>query len=109
MQTDLAPHLDCFVAAADEASFSAAARRLGLTPAAVSKSVARLEAGLGVRLFQRSTRSLRLTTEGERLYQQVRMPWTEIDDALAQLRQGAGKPAGTLKISMALAVGRSYF
>jgi len=109
MQTDLAPHLDCFVAAADEASFSAAARRLGLTPAAVSKSVARLEAGVGVRLFQRSTRSLSLTAEGERLYRQVRLPWTEIADALADLRQDAGKPAGTLKIAMAPAVGRMYF
>lgn len=109
MQTDLPPHLDCFVAAADEASFSAAARRLGLTPAAVSKSVARLEAGVGVRLFQRSTRSLSLTAEGERLYRQVRLPWTEIADALADLRQDAGKPAGTLKIAMAPAVGRMYF
>src|SRR5215218_6049263 len=94
--------LESFIASAQMGSFSAAARRLGLTPAAVSKSVARLETGLGVRLFQRSTRSLRLTTEGERLYQQVRTPWSEIDDALAQLRQGAGKPAGTLKVSMAL-------
>jgi DNA-binding transcriptional LysR family regulator len=109
MQTDLSPHLDCFVAAADEASFSAAARRLGLTPAAVSKSVARLESGLGVRLFQRSTRSLSLTGEGERLYRQIRLPWTEIGDALIDLRQGAGKPAGTLKVAMAPAVGRMYF
>jgi DNA-binding transcriptional LysR family regulator len=109
MQTDLAPHLDSFVAAADEGSFSAAARRLGLTPAAVSKSVARLEAGIGVRLFQRSTRSLSMTAEGERLYRQIRLPWTEIADALADLRQDAGKPAGTLKIAMAPAVGRMYF
>ena len=102
-------YLDAFVAAADEASFSAAARRLGLTPAAVSKSVARLEADLGVRLFQRSTRSLSLTEEGERLYRQLRMPWTEIGAALADLRQGAGKPAGTLKVSLAPTVGRTYF
>jgi DNA-binding transcriptional LysR family regulator len=109
MGPDIAPLLDSFVAAADEASFSAAARRLGLTPAAVSKSVARLEAGLGVRLFQRSTRSLSLTAEGERLYRQIRLPWTEIGDALADLRQDAGKPAGTLKVAMAPAVGRMYF
>lgn len=109
MQPELTTYLDAFVASADETSFSAAARRLGLTPAAVSKSVARLEAGLGVRLFQRSTRSLRLTAEGERLYRQVRMPWAEIGDALTGLRQGAGKPAGTLKVSMALSVGRNYF
>lgn len=109
MQNELSTHLDAFVAAADEGSFSAAARRLGITPPAISKSVARLEAGLGVRLFQRSTRSLSLTAEGERLYRQVRTPWIEIGDALAELQQGAGKPAGTLKVAMAPAVGRTYF
>lgn len=109
MQHDLTTHLDAFVASADEASFSAAARRLGITPAAVSKSVARLESGLGVRLFQRSTRSLSLTEEGVRLHRQVRRPWSEIGEALVELRQGAGKPAGTLKVSMAFTVGRLYF
>lgn len=108
MNIQLVTYLDAFASAADEASFSAAARRLGITPAAVSKSVARLEAGLGVRLFQRSTRSLSLTEAGERLYRQIRMPWTEIGDALAQLQQGAGKPAGTLKVSLAPTVGRNY-
>jgi DNA-binding transcriptional LysR family regulator len=109
MKTELAMHLDAFVAAAEEASFSAAARRLGLTPAAVSKSVARLESGLGVRLFQRSTRSLSLTAEGQRLHHQVCAPWAEVADALADVSQSAGKPAGTLKVAMALAVGREYF
>ena len=108
MLTELSSYLDAFIAAADEGSFSAAARKLGLTPAAVSKSVARLESQLGVRLFQRSTRSLALTTDGDRLVAQVRLPWTEIGDALTALRQGAGKPAGTLKVSMAHTVGRNY-
>ena len=107
--TELSSYLDAFIAAADEGSFSAAARRLGLTPAAVSKSVAQLEARLGVRLFQRSTRSLALTTDGERLHAQVRLPWSEIGDALTDLRQGAGKPAGTLRVSLAYTVGREYF
>lgn len=108
MHAELVTYLDAFVASADEGSFSAAARRLGLTPAAVSKSVARLEAGLGVRLFQRSTRSISLTAEGANLHRQVRLPWTDIGDALAALRQGAGKPAGTLKVAMAPMVGRTY-
>jgi DNA-binding transcriptional LysR family regulator len=108
MFTELSSYLDAFIIAADEGSFSAAARRLGQTPAAVSKSVGRLELRLGVRLFQRSTRSLALTTDGERLYAQVRLPWNEIGDALTDLRQGAGKPAGTLKVSMAHTVGRHY-
>nr|WP_297384929.1 LysR family transcriptional regulator [uncultured Roseateles sp.] len=109
MSTELRSHLDAFIAAADDGSFSAAARRLGLTPAAVSKSVAQFEARLGVRLFQRSTRRLALTTDGERLYGQVRLPWAEIGDALTDLRQGAGKPAGTLKVALAYTVGREYF
>jgi DNA-binding transcriptional LysR family regulator len=109
MLTELSSYLDAFIASADEGSFSAAARRLGLTPAAVSKSVQRLEARLGVRLFQRSTRSLALTTDGERLHAQVRLPWGEIGDALTDLRQGAGKPAGTLKVALAHTVGRTYF
>ena len=109
MLNELSSYLDAFVAAADEGSFSAAARRLGLTPAAVSKSVAQLEARLGVRLFQRSTRRLAPTTDGERLYGQIRRPWSEIGDALTDLRQGAGKPAGTLKVALAHTVGREYF
>lgn len=109
MLTELRSHLDAFVTTAAEGSFSAAARRLGLTPAAVSKSVGQLEARLGVRLFQRSTRSLALTTDGERLYGQVRLPWAEIGDALTDLRQGAGKPAGTLKVALAHTVGREFF
>ena len=108
MLTELRSHLDAFITSADEGSFSAAARHLGLTPAAVSKSVAQLEARLGVRLFQRSTRSLALTTDGERLHAQVREPWREISDALTDLRQGAGKPAGTLKVALAHTVGREY-
>lgn len=109
MFTELSSYLDAFLATADEGSFSAAARRLGLTPAAVSKSVAQLEARLGVRLFQRSTRRLAPTTDGERLYAQIRLPWGEIGDALTDLRQGAGKPAGTLKVALAHTVGREYF
>lgn len=108
MLTELRSYLDAFVASADEGSFSAAARHLGLTPAAISKSVGQLEARLGVRLFQRSTRKLALTTDGERLYGQVRLPWREISDALTDLRQGAGKPAGTLKVALAHTVGREY-
>lgn len=108
MLTELSSYLDAFIASASEGSFSAAARKLGLTPAAVSKSVARLESQLGVRLFQRSTRSLALTTDGDRLYAQVRLPWSEIGDALTASRQGAGKPAGMLKVSMAHTMGRNY-
>jgi DNA-binding transcriptional LysR family regulator len=58
--------LECFVRSAEVGSFAEAARRLSLTPAAVGKNVAQLEARLGVRLFQRSTRKLTLTEAGQR-------------------------------------------
>jgi len=101
-------HLECFLQSAEGGGFSAAARRLGLTPAAVSKNVARLEARLGVRLFQRSTRSLTLTEAGERLLAQARGPLAELQGALADASGDAGKPSGVLKVGMAHAVGRLY-
>ena len=67
-------HLESFVQSAQSGSFSAAARLMGLTPAAVSKNVARLEASLGVRLFQRSTRSLTLTEGGSACWRKWARP-----------------------------------
>jgi len=65
-------NLESFVRSAENASFSAAARRLALTPAAVSRNVAMLERNLGVRLFHRSTRKLTLTDSGERFLLAIR-------------------------------------
>jgi DNA-binding transcriptional LysR family regulator len=101
-------YLESFLQSAEGGGFSAAARRLSLTPAAVSKNVARLEARLGVRLFQRSTRSLALTEAGERLLAQARGPLAELQGALADVSRDAGQPGGVLKVGMAHAVGRMY-
>lgn len=101
-------HLECFVKSAESGSFSAAARLLGLTPAAVSKNVARLEAGLGVRLFQRSTRSLVLTEGGQRLLQQISGALGTLTDAVNHAAEADRQPAGTLKVSMGQAFGRVY-
>ena len=60
-----------FVRSAELGGFSAAARRLSLTPAAVSRNVAMLERNLGIRLFQRSTRKLVLTEAGEHFLQAI--------------------------------------
>ena len=76
-------HLVSFAQTAEHGSFSAAARVLGLTPAGVSKNVARLERDLGVRLFHRSTRRLRLTESGERFLQQVDGPLASLQAAVA--------------------------
>ena len=101
-------HLESFVQSAEGGSFSAAARRLGLTPAAVSKNVARLETRLGVRLFQRSTRRLTLTEGGERFLQQVSGALATLQEAVAGVDKDDGQPAGTLKVSMGQAFGRAY-
>lgn len=101
-------HLESFVKSAECGSFSAAARLMGLTPAAVSKNVARLEAGLGVRLFQRSTRRLTLTEGGQRLLAQISPPLTALADAVDHAAEAEQQPAGTLKVSMGQAFGRAY-
>lgn len=101
-------HLESFVQSAEGGSFSAAARRLGLTPAAVSKNVARLEARLGVRLFQRSTRRLTLTEGGERFLAQISGALATLQAAVAGIDTDDGQPAGTLKVSMGQAFGREH-
>ena len=101
-------HLVSFVQTAEHGSFSAAARVLGLTPAAVSKNVASLEAGLGMRLFHRSTRRLALTESGERFLQRVNGPLSLLQGALAGGHEKSEEPAGTLKVSMGHAFGRNF-
>ncbi|MFJ7566256.1 LysR family transcriptional regulator [Herminiimonas sp. NPDC097707] len=100
--------IECFVRSAEAGSFSEAARRLSLTPAAVSKNVAKLESNLGVRLFQRSTRSLTLTEAGERFLAEVSSGLAIIQSAVANLTSADGQPAGALKISMGTGFGRAY-
>ena len=97
-----------FVGTTNMAAFSAAARILGLTPAAVSKNVARLEGDLGVRLFQRSTRRLALTESGERFLRQVEGPLASLQAAVSGVRGVDEDPTGTLKVSMGHAFGRNF-
>lgn len=100
--------IECFVRSAEAGSFAEAARRLGLTPAAVGKNVARLEAELKVRLFQRSTRSLSLTEAGERFLLDAAGGLHGLQAAMANLSSLQGQPAGVLKVSMGQAFGRYY-
>lgn len=100
--------IECFVRSAEAGSFSEAARRLGLTAAAVGKNVAKLEANVGVRLFQRSTRRLTLTEAGERFLAEVSSGLTTIQTAVANLAEADGRPAGTLKVSMGASFGQQY-
>jgi DNA-binding transcriptional LysR family regulator len=93
-------NLEAFVRSAECSSFSEAARRLGLTPAAVSRNVAMLERNLGIRLFYRSTRGLRLTEAGENFLASVGEPLDRLQGAIATVTAHGPEPAGTLKLSM---------
>lgn len=101
-------NLESFVRSAELGSFSAAARRLGLTPAAVSRNVAALEANLHSRLFQRSTRSLTLTEAGERFLVSIRDDLASLQGAIAEASSGQSEPAGALKVSMSPTFGIGY-
>lgn len=100
-------NLESFVRSADGGSFSAAARRLGLSPAAVSRNVAMLERNLGVRLFQRSTRRLSLTEAGERFLAGVRGNLEGLQAAIEAVGED-GEPAGVLRLSLSPAFGAAY-
>ena len=89
-------------------SLAGAARRLGLTPAAVSKSLARLEQQLGVRLVQRSTRTSRITDEGARFIEKASAALRLLDDAITEVSQAAGKPSGVVRLSTGVAFGRMW-
>lgn len=88
-----------FVRAAELGSFSAAARQLGISAAAVSKNVARLEARLGIRLMNRSTRSLNLTAEGAAFFAQVRDALQALDGAVDDLATRRTGPSGRVRMS----------
>jgi DNA-binding transcriptional LysR family regulator len=101
-------NLEAFVRSAEASSFSGAARRLSLTPAAVSRNVAMLERNLGVRLFHRSTRRITLTETGEALLASIGGNLEALQDAIAGASQTRGEPAGVLKVSMSLSFGIDY-
>lgn len=98
--------LQTFVRVVEAGSFSAVAREAGTTQSAVSKQVAALERGLGVKLLARSTRSLALTEEGERYFEQVRRLVAELAEAEATLRQGEGQLQGWLRVAASVGFGR---
>jgi DNA-binding transcriptional LysR family regulator len=94
--------LDAFVSTADLGSFAAAGRVLGLSASAVGKAVSKLEAALGARLFQRSTRSIRLTEEGRMFHERCRRILDDLDDAEAALARALEAPRGRLRLSVPL-------
>ena len=97
--------LAAFVSAVETGSFSAASERLGTTPSAISKSVARLEQRLGAKLFRRSTRSLTLTVEGTAYYERAVPLLRGLEDAEEVVRS-ASRARGVLRITMPSELGR---
>jgi len=87
-----------FVAVADAKGFTAAAQQLGVSASAVSQAVRKLEAQVGVTLLQRSTRSVRLTEAGERLYTTVAPALADVRTTVAELGAMSAEPRGTLRL-----------
>lgn len=98
--------IHAFVMTAQQGSFTAAAERLGLTKSAVGKSVARLEERLGLTLFQRSTRRLSLTPDGERYLASCLNALEILEQAEAELTSHISRPSGRLRIDLPAAYGR---
>ena len=94
-----------FLAVAEQRSFTLAARRLNVSPTAVSKGVRALEARHGVTLFTRTTRSVSLTDAGARLLAALKPAVTQIEDAFSELEQSQARPAGRLRLTAPRAFG----
>jgi DNA-binding transcriptional LysR family regulator len=97
--------MEMFLAVTKGGSFAAAAKALRLTPSAVSRSIARLEARLGVLLMQRTTRSLTLTPEGESYRDRISALLAEVDTVEQTLGQAPAGPRGPLRINAAVPFG----
>ncbi|MDR6742893.1 DNA-binding transcriptional LysR family regulator [Herbaspirillum sp. 1173] len=98
--------ISVFIQAVEAGSFIRAAERLHLTRSAVGKSIARLEERLGVRLFQRNTRSQSLTAEGRAYYERCLRALEELESAQALVGDGQREPAGQVRISTPVLFGR---
>lgn len=92
--------IELFCKAAETTSFTATAHAMGVTPAAVSRSIGRLETRLGVRLFARTTRQIRLTEDGQLYFDQCRQALAQIADVERVIGGHREVPTGLLRISV---------
>jgi DNA-binding transcriptional LysR family regulator len=99
--------IELLVRAAEAGSFARAARSLDLTPSAVSHAVADLERGLGVSLFHRTTRQLRLTEEGEGVYQRGAELLRQLAELEGSTRKAREQLSGTLRIGVPVPLSRN--
>ncbi|MEJ5155749.1 LysR family transcriptional regulator [Gluconobacter wancherniae] len=100
--------LRIFMAVADQVSFVGASRKLGLSATTVTRTIKCLETTLGVSLFNRTTRSVHLTTEGTEFLVRCRAAISDIDDAAAVARGAGTEPQGILSITASVVFGRLH-
>lgn len=96
----LSGSLSVFAAVVDAGTFAAASEVKGMTPPGVSRAIARLEKRLNIRLFNRTTRSVSLTEEGSRFYEQVMPHLAGLEEAAAAAAGGASAARGKLRINL---------
>src|SRR2546423_2441405 len=94
------------VRAADAGSFAKAAHSFGLTASAVSRAIAQLERELRVALFYRTTRSLKLTDDGEELYRRGRELLEKLDDIETAVWRAPDRLGGTLRVGLSVPLNR---
>ena len=108
MNAGLLEHIRTYVRAVETGSFTAVAAEQGQSQPTVSRQIAALEAHLGVRLLQRTTRALTQTDEGRAYYAHARAMLDAAEDAAAAVRPGAAGVAGTLRVAAPLAFARLH-
>lgn len=97
-----------FARVTQHGSFSEAARQLGSSPASVSRAVQQLEARLGSRLLNRTTRSLSLTEDGKVFYEYCQQILNQLEEAELALSRARSAPTGTLRLDLSVAFGRLH-
>jgi DNA-binding transcriptional LysR family regulator len=97
--------MQAFAAVVDAGSFVGAAQALGMSKPAVSRYVSELEARLGARLLQRTTRKLSLTGEGEVFYGRCKVVLADVDSAEAEVASRTAQATGTLKVNVPVSYG----
>jgi len=100
--------MQAFVAVADLQGFAPAARKLGLSPSGVTRSIAALEDRLGARLLQRTTRSVTLTDVGARYLERARRILTDVEEAESSAEGERTRPGGRLVVSAPVGFGRLH-
>ena len=108
MTIDRMRDINAFVHVAEAKSFTTAAEQIGLSRSAVGKSIARLEDRLGVRLLQRTTRSVSLTGEGAVFHERCVRILADLDEAEMSMLSHSQAPRGRLRLELPVSFGRLY-